>query len=97
MLTLLDPQFFAHICVKYKQIFALWQIRKLEKGDQNSKSLLANVLDMEGDFILDSGGQPLQQDYQQNEPFIEKELHSILQEIRVISNKIRAEVWNLEF
>ena len=27
-------------------------MKELEKGDQNSKSLLANVLDLEGDFIL---------------------------------------------
>ena len=94
-------------------------MRELEKGDQNSKSLLANVLDLEGDFILAPGGRPLPQtssnfglDYnpkyafgehyggvsergpstQQNDPHLEKELHSILLEIRVISSKIRAEV-----
>ena len=31
-------------------------MRELEKSDQNSKSLLANVLDSEGDFILAPGG-----------------------------------------
>merc|ERR1712223_797041 len=37
------------------------KMRELEKGDQNSKSLLANVLDLEGDFILTPGGRPLPQ------------------------------------
>ena len=95
-------------------------MRELEKGDRNSKSLLANVLDLEGDFILAPGGRPLPQPLsvsssiwgldsnpkspsgehhgggsanQQNGHYIEKELHSILLEIRVISNKIRAKVW----
>ena len=35
------------------------QMKELEKGDRNSKSLLANVLDLEGDFILAPGGLPL--------------------------------------
>ena len=34
-------------------------MKELEKGDRNSKSLLANVLDLEGDFILAPGGLPL--------------------------------------
>ena len=93
-------------------------MRELEKGDQNSKSLLANVLDLEEDFILAPRGRPLPQtnskfgldsnpksafgehygvsergpSTQQNDPYLEKELHSILLEIRVISSKIRAEV-----
>ena len=95
-------------------------MKELEKSDHNSKSLLANVLDLEGDFILAPGGRPLP-DHQWTsstnglsmtsslnglnsnqsplgvqpppltDPF-EKELHNILLEIRVISNKIRAEV-----
>ena len=36
-------------------------MRELENGDRNSKSLLANVLDLEGDFILAPGGRPLPQ------------------------------------
>lgn len=87
-------------------------MRELEKGDRNSKSLLANVLDLSGDFILAPGGLPPQPkplssssslwglDSNPKSPttggataqFIEKELHSILVEIRVISDKIRAEV-----
>ena len=98
-------------------------MRELEKGDRNSKSLLANVLDLEGDFILAPGGRPLPQPLsvsssiwgldsnpkspsgehhggsanQQNGHYIEKELHSILLEIRVISNKIRAKVRTIYF
>ena len=84
------------------------QMRKLEKGDGNSKSLMANVLDLDGDFILAPGGRPLPQplsvsssmwgldsspkSQNKNDQYIEKELHSILLEIRVISDKIRAEV-----
>ena len=86
-------------------------MRELEKSDHNSKSLLANVLDLEGDFILAPGGRPLPDqpplsmtsslnnlDLQspqgvapvRTDP-IERELHTILLEIRVISDKIRAE------
>lgn len=99
-----------HLCIL--------QMRELEKSDKNSKSLLANVLDLEGDFILAPGGKPLPDlEYgrpmsmtsslnglnhagqsptspigvQPQDPF-EKELHAILLEIRVISDKIRAEV-----
>ena len=32
--------------------FLLVQMRQLEKNDKNSKSLLANVLDLEDDFLL---------------------------------------------
>ena len=92
-------------------------MRELEKGDRNSKSLLANVLDLEGDFILAPGGRPLPPpapplstsssmwglDSNPRSPIggpnssnsnqlIEKELHSIFLEIKVISDKIRAEV-----
>ena len=97
-------------------------MRELEKSDQNSKSLLANVLDSEGDFILAPGGKPITQplsgsnanwdlgsnprpliseDFrrypgepaaQENEDLVEKELHSILLEIRVITEKIKDEV-----
>ena len=85
-------------------------MRELEKGDRNSKSLLANVLDLEGDFILAPGGRPQPRplsvssslwglDSNPKSPvagstpgYVEKELHSILEEIKVISNKIRAEV-----
>ena len=31
-------------------------MRQLEKNDKNSKSLLANVLDLEDDFLICSGG-----------------------------------------
>merc|ERR1712080_22519 len=81
-------------------------MRELEKSDHNSKSLLANVLDLEGDFILAPGGQPLSMTSSLNgldskqsplgpapcsaDP-LEKELHEIYLEIRVISDKIRAE------
>ena len=100
-------------------------MKELEKGDQNSKSLLANVLDLEGDFILAPGGLPLPNSisgsmlcgmdtigaggggggslpYSPTGPSggggnigsqkVEKELHSILTEIKVITNKIRAQV-----
>ena len=98
-------------------------MKELEKGDQNSKSLLANVLDLEGDFILAPGGLPLPNSisgsmlcgmdtigagggtgslpYSPTGPppggnigsqMVEKELHSILTEIKVITNKIRAQV-----
>ena len=96
-------------------------MKELEKGDQNSKSLLANVLDLEGDFILAPGGLPLPNSISgsmlcgmdtigvgslPNSPtgppgagggnigsqMVEKELHSILTEIKVITNKIRAQV-----
>ena len=95
-------------------------MRELEKNDQSSKSLLANVLDLEGDFILAPGGKPITQQMsgsnlnwnlgsnqqplsgnqrfpgeppaQESENLIEKELHSILQEIRVITDKIKEEV-----
>ena len=100
-------------------------MKELEKGDQNSKSLLANVLDLEGDFILAPGGLPLPNSisgsmlcgmdtigagvggggslpYSPPGPSggggnigsqkVEKELHSILTEIKVITNKIRAQV-----
>ena len=86
-------------------------MRELEKSDHNSKSLLANVLDLEGDFILAPGGRPLPDqplsmtsslnglDSKQSpigpaptfvDP-LEKELHAIYLEIRVISDKIKAE------
>ena len=99
------------------------QMRELEKSDKNSKSLLANVLDTEGDYILAPGGKPLPPDVHVHCPLsmtsslnglndadpvgssspigvqpspltdpFEKELHAILLEIRVISDKIRAEV-----
>ena len=103
-------------------------MKELEKGDKNSKSLLANVLDLEGDFILAPGGLPLPNSisgsmlcgmdtigagggggggggslpYSPTGPSggggnigsqkVEKELHSILTEIKVITNKIRAQV-----
>jgi len=104
-----------------KSIYLQNKMRELEKSDQNSKSLLANVLDSEGDFILAPGGKPITQplsgsnanwdlgsnprpliseDFrrypgepaaQENEDLIEKELHSILLEIRVITDKIKDE------
>jgi len=103
-----------------RSIYLQNKMRELENGDRNSKSLLANVLDLEGDFILAPGGRPLPQPLSvsssiwgldsnpksptgehgaaqggptttQNGNYIEKELHSILLEIRVITNKIRAE------
>ena len=43
-----------HLCIL--------QMRELEKSDKNSKSLLANVLDTEGDYILAPGGKPLPPD-----------------------------------
>ncbi len=101
-------------------------MRELEKGDKNSKSLLANVLDLEGDFILAPGGRPIPTSTSGSsfgidsmgkpspigpgpatfgvgpaggvstlpvgESLLERELHSILEEIRVISDKIKAEV-----
>ena len=91
-------------------------MRELEKGDRNSKSLLANVLDLDGDFILAPGGRPLPVSLSGSSwgidstcgskpspmgpgpgfgSLVEKELHNILTEIRVISDKIRAEVSNI--
>jgi hypothetical protein len=103
-------------------------MKELENTDQNSKSLLANVLDREGDFILAPGGRPLPASVSNSSwgidsnfgakpspmgpcpttangistippqvPSIERELHSILEEIRVISDKIRAEVSNFNY
>ena len=80
-------------------------MRELEKSDRNSKSLMANVLDLEGDFILAPGGKPLPNHPSrdpiwthvsntgyQNDDVLEKELRSILLEIRVITDKIKDEV-----
>ena len=98
----------------------LFQMRELEKGDRFSKSLLDNVLDLEGDFILAPGGLPLPlsspgsllgiDNAGSSLPYsptgqhggiasmlVEKELHSILEEIKVITNKIRNEVLPIFF
>ena len=95
-------------------------MRELEKGDRFSKSLLDNVLDLEGDFILAPGGLPLPlsspgsllgiDNAGSSLPYsptgqqggiasmlVEKELHSILEEIKVITNKIRNEVLPIVF
>ena len=98
-----------------------FQMKELEKGDRFSKSLLDNVLDLEGDFILAPGGLPLplsspgsllgidnagsslpysptgQQQGGIASMLVEKELHSILDEIKVITNKIRNEVLPIFF
>ena len=87
-------------------------MKELEKSDQNSKSLMANVLDLEGDFILAPGGRPIPQHHSKdsnliwgqgsnpaftsrNDPngnVLENELHSILLEMRFITDKIKDDV-----
>ncbi len=44
----------------YHNIQNFLQMRELEMGDKNSKSLLANVLDLEGDFILAPNSHPFE-------------------------------------